>query len=349
MKDDWLGIVSPFLVTLLLLGGCRRPSSPPSSPDTTAAAPDTTVAASESPSPAPPDVDVPDDVDVPNDVDVPDGMVYVPSGSTRIGISAEQWRRLRARTPPGPRPVFGKNAHPPFWADVDAFFLDEHPVTVAQFRSFVEATGHTTQAEQFGDAGVLRSGRWRLVKGATWRRPRGPDRPAAPDDHPVTQVSWHDATAYCDWAGKRLPTEVEWEHAARAGREQQAFCLWDGSCTDPAVRANHANTWQGRYPLRNTTADGYRYTSPVGAFGETALGLQDMSGNVWEWTASWMRPYDERHTPFSPTERSERVQRGGSFICHDCGGYYIFARSASTPETALFQVGFRCAKGPSEE
>lgn len=271
-------------------------------------------------------------------------MVYVPSGSTQIGISLERWRQLRREQPPGPRPLFGKDAHPAFWAEVDAFFLDVHPVTVAEFRAFAEATDYTTQAERFGNAGVLRNGQWRLVEGATWRHPRGADQPAAPDDHPVTQVSWNDAQAYCTWAGKRLPTEVEWEHAAREGRNVRALCPWDGSCRDRTARVQHANTWQGRYPIENTAADGYRYTSPVGAFNINALGLQGMSGNVWEWTASWKRPYEERGTNFQPSDRSERVMRGGSFICSECGGYYVFSRSSATPRTSLFHVGIRCAK-----
>jgi sulfatase modifying factor 1 len=278
---------------------------------------------------------------------VPEGMVFVPGGQTTIGIEAQRWEQLRARRETGPRPLFGRAAHPPFRAEVDPFFLDVHPVTVAQFRAFVDATGHTTQAEEFGNAAVLRGGRWRLVDGATWRHPRGPDQPAAPDDHPVTQVSWHDAQAYCEWAGKRLPTEVEWEHAARAGQERR-LCLWEGGCRNRSARIEHANTWQGDYPTQNTAEDGYRYTSPVGAFGTTALGLQDMSGNVWEWTASWKRPYAERGTDFEPTSRSERVQRGGSFICDECGGYFVFARAGATPRTSLFHVGVRCAKDPPD-
>lgn len=281
------------------------------------------------------------------DTTAPKGMVHIPGGQTKIGIEFERWKQLRRNRETGPRPLFGRDAHPPFVADVDPFFLDVHPVTVAQFRDFVEATGYTTQAEQFGNGGVLRNGEWRLIEGATWRRPRGPSQPAAPDDHPVTQVSWNDAQAYCEWSGKRLPTEVEWEHAARAGQEQRRMCLWDGSCQSQSARVKHANTWQGPYPMQNTEADGYKYTSPVGAFGSTRLGLQDMSGNVWEWTSSWKRPYDERGTDFQPTARSKRVMRGGSFICSECGGYFLFSRSASTPRTSLFQVGFRCAKDPS--
>lgn len=280
----------------------------------------------------------------PEGIRVPNGMVYVPAGSTKIGITRERWKRLRQEQPPGPRPLFGKDAHPPFWAHVNAFFFNTHPVTVAEFRQFVEQTDYTTQAERFGNAGVLRGGRWQLVDSVTWRRPRGPDEPMAPDEHPVTQVSWEDAQAYCEWAGKRLPTEVEWEHAARAGQNSRALCPWDGSCRDRATRLQNANTWQGRYPLQNTVADGYRFTSPVGAFGSNALGLQDMSGNVWEWTASWKRPYDERGTDFNPSDKSKRVQRGGSFICRECRGYYVFSRAAATPETSLFHVGFRCAK-----
>ena len=334
-----------FVLAVLLLGlvgsGCQTesPSTPAAdtstvaSPDSTTV-PDTTRASSSQAA----------ETSSPPDTTAPDGMVYVPGGRTKIGIETERWKRLRAARETGPRPLFGRDAHPPFQAEVDPFFLDAHPVTVAQFRDFVEATGYTTQAEEFGNAGVLRGGQWRLVDGATWRRPRGSNRPEAPDDHPVTQISWNDAQAYCEWDGKRLPTEVEWEHAARAGQTQRALCPWNGDCRERSARVKHANTWQGQYPVQNTAADGYRYTSPVGAFDTTALGLTDMSGNVWEWTSSWKRPYSERGTSFQPTKKSERVMRGGSFICSGCGGYFVFSRSAATPRTSLFQVGVRCAK-----
>jgi sulfatase modifying factor 1 len=240
--------------------------------------------------------------------------------------------------------MWGRAAVPPFTAEVDPFFLNAHPVTVAQFRAFVEATDYTTQAERFGNAGILDTdvGQWRLVDGADWRHPRGPDAPAAKDDHPVTQVSWNDAQAYCEWAGKRLPTEIEWEYAARDAGADNSYCPW-GDCSREN-RIQNANTWQGQYPTQNTEADGYRYTSPVGAFDTTALGLTDMSGNVWEWTASWYRSYSRRNAPLTDREKQERVQRGGSFLCRECRGFHVYSRSHSTPETSLFHVGIRCAK-----
>lgn len=333
MHSTWTSLLIVLLFVGLVGGGCQNePSSEPEAPATTDSA--------SQPDPATADP-------APSDTAAPEGMVYVPGGRTKIGIETERWKQLRAEHETGPRHLFGKDAHPPFWAEVDPFFLDVHPVTVAQFRTFVEATEYTTQAEEFGNAGVLQDQQWRLVDGATWRRPRGPNQRKAPDDHPVTQISWNDAQSYCEWAGKRLPTEVEWEHAARAGENRRDLCPWDGACRDQSVRAEQANTWQGQYPVKNTVADGYRYTSPVGAFGQTVLGLQDMSGNVWEWTASWKRPYEERDDDFQPTSRSERVQRGGSFICSDCGGYFVFSRSGATPRTSLFNVGVRCAKDPS--
>jgi sulfatase modifying factor 1 len=281
--------------------------------------------------------------------DAPEGMVYVPGGSTQIGIDRNALREVAADRPQGPRPMWGRAAVPSVSAVVDPFFLDVHPVTVAQFRDFVEATDYTTQAERFGNGGVLdtTAGRWRLVDGANWEHPRGPDAPAAQNDHPVTQVSWNDAQAYCEWAGKRLPTEIEWEHAARDARNDRSYCPWDGACS-PQNRIRNANTWQGQYPTHNTEADGYRYTSPVGAFDTTALGLTDMSGNVWEWTDSWYRSYRRRDAPLTERDKRERVQRGGSFLCRECRGFHVYARSHSTPETSLFHVGVRCAKdGPA--
>lgn len=260
-----------------------------------------------------------------------DGMVYVAGGLARIGSEDG---------PPEERPVFATEVQP--------FYLDVHPVTVAQFRSFIEATGRVTDAERFGEGGVydVRTGDWILMKGATWRRPLGPDGPPAPDDHPVTQVSWYDATAYAEWAGKRLPTEIEWEYAARGGLERGAPYSWGPSLVE---RGSHrANTWQGAFPGDNTLEDGFFYTSPVGAFGATPLGLTDMGGNVWQWTADWFQPYDARGRPVTASS-GEKSQRGGSFLCHAdfCHGYRVSARSHSTPDTSLFHVGFRCARdGP---
>ena len=258
----------------------------------------------------------------------PEGMVYVPGGLTRIGAedgTADE------------RPVFRTRVAP--------FFLDRAPVTVAQFRTFVARTGYRTDAERFGDAGVLdvRTGQWRLVRGASWRRPLGPDGPPAPDDHPVTQVSWNDAAAYAEWAGKRLPTEIEWEHAARGGADRAARYAWG----DSLIEGGHhrANTWQASHDGHAAPEDGHLYTSPVGAYGESPLGLVDMGGNVWEWTASWFRSYADRDRPLRPGAAAERVQRGGSFLCHEdfCHGYRVSARSHSSPESALFHTGFRLA------
>lgn len=235
---------------------------------------------------------------------------------------------------------------PPFDVEVQPFFLDIHPVTVAEFRRFVDATRYVTQAERFGSSGTFEvsSGRWDLVDGANWRQPRGPAAAPAVDDHPVTQVSWNDAVAYCTWAGKRLPTEVEWEHAARSGSPTRTRYAWgDALVVDGQYLAN---TWQGHFPDTNTIADGYLYTSPVGRFGRTPAGLTDMGGNVWQWCEDWYRPYALRGTPYVPNDKSEKVIRGGSFLCDPkvCHGFRVTARGHSTPETGLIHVGFRCAR-----
>jgi len=138
--------------------------------------------------------------------------------------------------------------------------------------------------------------------------------------------------------------------ACRPGRARALTVVPEGGdCRNRSARVQHTNTGQGRYPVKNTAADGYRYTSPVGAFDTTALGLQDMSGNVWEWTSSWKRPYEGRGTSFQPTKKSKQVMRGGSFICSECGGYFVFARSAATPRTSFFHVGVRCARDISSD
>lgn len=236
----------------------------------------------------------------------PEGMVYIPAGDNPAGVA------------------------------VDAFFMDKTLVTVAQFTAFVRATGFKTEAERLGDGGVfnLKTGQWGMVKGATYHYPQGPNAPAAKPNHPVTQVSWNDATAYCQWAKKRLPTRAEWEFAANNANPAQTHRYAWG---DKAVENGRykANFWQGAFPQVNTNEDGYLFTSPVGAFGETALGLTDMGGNVWQWVADW-----------HPGKTAERAQCGGSFLCDPaiCHGFQLGQLSSSTPETSLMHVGFRCVR-----
>lgn len=266
----------------------------------------------------------------------PSGMVLVPGGLTQIGDPNGQ-----------------ELEKPAFWADINPFLLDEQLVTVAQFRRFIQATHYKTQAETFGDAGVLdertdspTARQWTLVKGANWQYPQGPNSNKASDDHPVTQVSWNDAQAYAKWAGKRLPYEFEWEHAARNGintREQYPFGSELVSTTGKAL----ANTWNGTFPENDAVTDEFHHTSPVGYYGKTPLGLTDMTGNVWEWCEDWRQSYADvmagQRSAVTPTEK---VQRGGSFLCEPgwCHGYRVSGRSFTSPETALMHVGFRCAK-----
>ena len=322
-----------LLVLALALAACGadRPAPPPGTP---------TAEAAEGGA-----------VEVPTSLDVPDGMAYVPGGAVTVGVLAGEGGM------PHERPAFETTVAP--------FLLDRSPVTVARFRAFVDATGYETQAEGFGDGTVMdqTTGGWALVPGAAWRSPFGAGSPAPPDDHPVTQVSWADADAFCRWDGaadgrpKRLPTEVEWEHAARGAVDDRSPYAWGdalvggGAGGTPAARAN---TWTGTFPGHDDGADGYAgSTSPVGAFGATDLGLADMGGNVWEWTASWYRPYPlgpdggaGPGAPVGPTGEPERAQRGGSFLCHPsyCHGYRVSARSHATAESAAAHVGFRCAR-----
>ena len=286
----------------------------------------------------------------------PEGMVYFRGSEVTIGS-----------------PKGLPNERPVFTTTVDDFYLDEHPVTVGQFRQFVRATGYRTEAEKFGDAGVfnvkklqqlaeelgylststeklshqemydLQSQGWELVPGAYWEFPLGPDQPQAHDAHPVTQVSWNDAVAYARWAGKRLPTEVEWEFAARNGKNTAHQYSWGNTLAPGGVFK--ANVWEGNFPVHNTQADGHALTSPVGSFGITECGLSDMGGNVWEWCSDTYHPYEGSNAPFQLVE-TNKVIRGGSFLCDEsfCHGYRVSARTFCSAETGLYHQGFRCAK-----
>lgn len=262
---------------------------------------------------------------------LPAGMVYVPGGYTQIG-SADGMDQEK----------------PLFWVRVKPLLMDRHEVTVGQFRQFAQATHYQTQAEKFGNAGVFNDSTkaWALVTGANWQYPYGPAAGKAADNQPVAQVSWNDAQAYAKWAGKRLPDELEWEHAARNGRNSRTRYSFGDSLV--ANGKALANTWNGTFPDFDNVADGYHRAAPVGTFGQSPLGLEDMAGNLWEWCANYKVSYPDvlRQAPLAATPETERAQRGGSFLCEPgwCHGYRVSGRSGSSPETALMHVGFRCVK-----
>jgi formylglycine-generating enzyme len=196
---------------------------------------------------------------------------------------------------------------------------------------------------------------WRYVPGANWRHPQGPSSSiSGMEKHPVVQVCWDDAVAYATWAGKRLPTEAEWEYAARGGKREEF--IWGNEMT-PGGKW-HGNIWQGKFPSENTTADGFSGTAPVASFPPNGYGLYDMAGNVWEWCADWYHPeyyaQSPAKNPPGPEESydanepgvAKRVMRGGSFLCSDvyCTGYRPSARMKSSPDTALSHTGFRCVR-----
>lgn len=223
------------------------------------------------------------------------------------------------------------------------YLLDKNLVTVSDFEAFVKATHYLTEAEKFGNAGVFndRLQQWELIDGADFRYPFGRNKPKAEDNHPVTQVSWNDAAAYARWKGKRLPTQWEWEHAARNGEQTTQRYTWG---EDLVIAGKYkANTWQGTFPSYNSGEDGYIYTSPVGVFGSNKIGLTDMGGNVWQWCQDSIEP-SGRDAEIDPATR--RVIRGGSFLCDPmvCHGFRITGRATSTPESSMLHIGFRCAK-----
>jgi formylglycine-generating enzyme required for sulfatase activity len=287
-------------------------------------------------------------------------------------------------------PYSKPNERPLHKVKLDAFWISRTPITNDQFAEFVKATGYVTTAEKAPTAEEILSQSppgtptpppemliaaalvfkpttvpvplnnpliwWEWKAGADWRHPEGPDSSIeGKGDHPVVQVSWYDAQAYCKWAGGRLPTEAEWEYAARGGLEQKTY-VWGN---DP-VGSDKCNIWEGRFPVTNTAEDGFVDTSPVGHFPPNGYGLSDMAGNVWEWVNDWYRPdtYAQEATnavtvnpqgpssSYDPTEpyAPKRIVRGGSFLCNDqyCSGYRPSARMQSSPDTSLCHTGFRC-------
>jgi formylglycine-generating enzyme len=255
---------------------------------------------------------------------------------------------------------------------VDPFWIDRTEVTNGQFAQFVRATGYRTVAER--SAGADRGGLvfrpqasivslrdlnqwWQFVSGADWRHPRGPGSSiVGREREPVVQIAFTDAEALAHWAGKRLPTEAEYEFAARGGLDRKRFAWGDDFRPGGAFRAN---VFEGTFPAGDTGVDGYRGIAPVGSFPANQYGLFDLTGNVWEWCADWFRPYadfegDVERNPTGPStsydpeepDVPKRVIRGGSFLCSDqyCSRYQVGARGKCDPGTSTNHIGFRCVR-----
>ncbi|MGH2643093.1 MAG: formylglycine-generating enzyme family protein [Chitinophagaceae bacterium] len=304
------------------------------------------------------------------------GMAWIPSGEFVMGATDSEGR---------------SDEYPAHEVKVSEFWMDVHEVTNAEFRQFVEATGYVTTAEQTPDwnqmkkqfppgtpkppDSVLVPGAlvfapptyavpldnparwWKWVPRANWRHPTGPGSSIkGKDNYPVVDVSWYDAEAYCKWAGKRLPTEAEWEYAARGGLVEKKY-PWGNQ--DPQSGKPKANTWQGNFPNKNTDWDGYYGTSPVMSFPPNGYHLYDMAGNVWEWCSDWysatyyqtlagkvtVNPQGptQSYDPMQPTV-PVKVTRGGSFMCNPsyCKGYRVTSRMMSSEDSGLENLGFRC-------
>jgi formylglycine-generating enzyme required for sulfatase activity len=283
-----------------------------------------------------------------------EGMVLLPGGTFLMGTNSRE-----GYPADGEGPVRMVHLYP--------FWIDATTVSNWQFAQFVADTHYVTEAERFGwsyvfagflpddfppTRAVVQTPWWRQVFGADWRHPEGPQ--SAVDyrqDHPVVHVSWHDARAFAAWAGKRLPTEAEWEYAARGGLEQKRY-PWGDQLMPGGV--HRMNVWQGTFPTLNTAEDGYRGTAPVDAYQPNGYGLFNMTGNVWEWCADWFsttysaeaRAQRMRNNPLGPAGGDRRVMRGGSYLCHRsyCFRYRVAARSSNTPDSSTGNLGIRCVR-----
>jgi formylglycine-generating enzyme required for sulfatase activity len=303
-------------------------------------------------------------------------MVFIHGGEYMMGAADDEGRT---------------DEYPRHKVRLNGFWMDETEVTNAQFRRFVKATGYITQAEKIPDWEEMKKqlppgtpkpndsllvaaslvfvspGRdvsladpsqwWVWEKGASWKHPQGPGSSIdGKDNYPVVHISWYDAMAYCKWSGKRLPTEAEWEFAARGGKQNEKY-PWGNEDIDSG--RPKANTWQGNFPNQNVNNDHFARLAPVRSFLPNEYGLYDMAGNVWEWCSDW---YDENYyqrlktqlsmDPAGPSRSNDpmepgvpkKVVRGGSFLCNAsyCKGYRVSSRMKTSPDTGLEHTGFRC-------
>ncbi|OAQ39814.1 sulfatase [Pedobacter psychrophilus] len=308
-----------------------------------------------------------------------EGMVFIPGGTFLMG---------------GDNAQADKDEYPKHKVIVDAYYMDEHEVTNAQFQKFVDATGYVTTAETKPDWEQLKkqvppgtpkpdesqlvaaslvftppnhpvdlndySQWWSWVQGANWKHPSGPDSDIkGKENYPAVHISWDDASAYCKWTGKRLPTEAEWEFAARGGMKDKIYPWGDEGI---AVGKAKANSWDGAFPNANSGRDGFMDLAPVKQFAPNGYKLYDMAGNVWEWCSDWYRndyyqsvtkpegvknpqgPADsyDPDEPYAP----KKVARGGSYMCNDsyCSGYRVARRMKSSYDSGLSNMGFRCVR-----
>ena len=284
-----------------------------------------------------------------------DDMVCIPHGSFLMGTDYEK--------------AFQDDAEGPVRrVEIDAFYIDKYAVSNSKFASFIQATHYITDAEKYGWSFVFhlllppqqakalhQMGRsvaglewWLQVEGAYWNKPEGPNSSlTGRENHPVAHISYNDALAYCKWAGKRLPTEAEWEYAARGGLEQNLYA-WGNELTPEGE--HQCNIWQGEFPISNSLDDGFLGTAPVDHYKPNAYGLYNMSGNVWEWCQDWWTNEPKQkggnRNPRGPVSDSmnRKLMKGGSFLCHDsyCNRYRVAARTSNTIDSSASNLGFRC-------
>ena len=282
--------------------------------------------------------------------DTPEGMTYIPGGKFDMGTDD-----TTGYPSDGEGPIRKVIVQP--------YYMDICTVTNDQFEKFIRDTSYVTEAEHYGWSFVFNSlvsstiagtvkrrpmetPWWWVVDSANWRNPEGPGSSInRRKNHPVVHISWNDAITYCNWAGKRLPTEAEWEFAARGGLHQMTY-PWGNELTHAGKHL--CNIWQGAFPEHNTQADGYLGTAPVKSFRANDFGLYNMVGNVWEWCSDWFSAShsNERFDPQGPIAGTHKSMRGGSYLCHEsyCNRYRVAARSSNTPDSSTGNLGFRCVQ-----